>query len=190
MASAAEEKETAPAAGAAPSTEKPTSSTPLDDLTSRLPALLSTASHSEIWSVSLTSPSPQRDLVLRKYLAAHKNNVSAAADGILATLKWRREFKPLEAVKETHDAGKFGGLGYVTLVKGEGDKERVVTWNVYGAVKDHKATFGNLDAFLRWRVGLMEKGVQALKLNERSDLGDDVAMVCYFQQFHPALHLM
>jgi hypothetical protein len=41
----------------------------------------------------------------------------------------------------------------------------VVTFNIYGAVKDNKKTFGDIDAFLRWRVGLMERSVQQLDLS-------------------------
>lgn len=41
----------------------------------------------------------------------------------------------------------------------------MVTFNIYGAVKDNKKTFGDLEAFLRWRVGLMERSVQHLNLS-------------------------
>ena len=129
----------------------------LKELTDKLPTLLTSSSHSEIWGIPLTSPSPQRDLVLNKYLTAHKGDVHAAADGISATLKWRKEFDPIKAMNESQDEARFGGLGFVTLVGSgkendgsEGGKEgeegegrmKVVTWNVYGAVKAHKATFG------------------------------------------------
>lgn len=32
-----------------------------------------------------------------------------------------------------------------------------MTLNLYGTIKDNQAVFGDLDRFLRWRVGLMEK---------------------------------
>ncbi|VVT58386.1 uncharacterized protein SAPINGB_P006180 [Magnusiomyces paraingens] len=38
----------------------------------------------------------------------------------------------------------------------------VVTWNLYGRVPNRAEVFGNLDAFLRYRVGLMERGLAAL----------------------------
>jgi hypothetical protein len=153
-----------------------------------LPKLIETASHSEIWSIPLTEPSAQRTLVLRKYLAAHNGAVQAASDGILATLKWRKDFDPIASMTEAHDEKRFGGLGFVTAVNattapstrsGGGGRKSIVTWNIYGAVKDHAQTFGNVDEFLRWRVGLMERGVGALRLMDEGvqPPADDIAMV-------------
>jgi len=86
-----------------------------------------------------------------------------------------------------HDESKFGGLGFVTadapavqgVNAGGGGRKAVVMWNVYGAVKDHVATFGDVDAFLRWRVGLMERGVTALRLMDEGMEApmDGIAMV-------------
>ena len=45
--------------------------------------------------------------------------------------------------------------------KGKGD---VATFNVYGAVKDPKLTFGDIEGFLRWRVALMELSLRELDL--------------------------
>lgn len=38
----------------------------------------------------------------------------------------------------------------------------IVTWNLYGQVPNRSEVFGRLDAFLRYRVGLMEEGIAAL----------------------------
>jgi phosphatidylinositol transfer protein SFH5 len=38
-------------------------------------------------------------------------------------------------------------MGYVTTHK-DGDKETVITWNIYGAVKDNKKTFGDVEAYV------------------------------------------
>lgn len=38
----------------------------------------------------------------------------------------------------------------------------VVTWNLYGRVKNRATVFRNLEAFIRYRVGLMERGIAAL----------------------------
>jgi hypothetical protein len=161
---------------------------PIVELEAKLESLITEASHDEIWSVPLSEPSPQRTLVLKKYFTAHKT-VPATVAALLATLKWRKSFEPLKAVSETHDTTKFAGLGYVTTVdaastaedtvkSGGGGRRAVITWNVYGAVKDHQKTFGDLDAFLRWRVGLMERGVRALRLMDGEPPSDDIAIVC------------
>ena len=161
------------------------------ELESKLPDLITEAGHSEIWSVPLDTASPVRALVLQKYLKARNGDVAAAAAGILATLKWRKEFEPAKQADATHDASKFGGLGYVTQLDpatvtasnvirpGGGGRKAIVTWNVYGAVTDHAHTFGDVDEFLRWRVGLMERGVRHLRLTEEGlePPEDDIAMV-------------
>lgn len=87
-----------------------------------------------------------------------------------ASLKWRKDYKPLDALNETFPADKFGGLGYVTKIKGAKETqndEDVATFNIYGAAaKDPKKAFGDTDAFVRWRVALMELTLQQLHLNE------------------------
>lgn len=36
----------------------------------------------------------------------------------------------------------------VTIYNGEsGQRKEIVTWNIYGAVKDNKATFGNVEEY-------------------------------------------
>lgn len=46
-------------------------------------------------------------------------------------------------------------------------KVDVAVFNIYGAAaKDSKKAFGDTDAFVRWRVALMERTLEALKLNE------------------------
>lgn len=44
------------------------------------------------------------------------------------------------------------------------EDRQIVTWNVYGAVRDIKSTFGNTERFLRWRVSLMERSMLRLHL--------------------------
>lgn len=42
----------------------------------------------------------------------------------------------------------------------------IVTWNLYGRVRDRAKVFKNLEAFIRYRVGLMERGIAALDFTE------------------------
>lgn len=51
----------------------------------------------------------------------------------------------------------------------------IVTWNLYGEVQNREKVFKNLDAFIRWRVGLMERGIAALDFtNPRTSYMDQV----------------
>ena len=62
--------------------------------------------------------------------------------------------KPLKMLEKNHAAKKFEGMGFVTTYTGgsetdasEGEKE-VFTWNIYGIVKDHSTTFGDLKEYV------------------------------------------
>ena len=72
--------------------------------------------------------------------------MSDAADMLVATLKWRDEFKIDEIMTEKFDPEVFGKLGKVA---GKDKDGRPVTYNLYGAVKDMKAVFGDVQKFIR-----------------------------------------
>jgi hypothetical protein len=77
--------------------------------------------------------------------------VTLTKQQLLETLKWRKEFDPTKAAGESFDKTKFDGLGYIIEVDGVPESENkkdIVTFNIYGAVKDNKATFGDLDAYV------------------------------------------
>lgn len=141
---------------------------PLAQLLAKLPELIKEADYSEVYGLDLSSGTDfQKKLILQKFLRANSNDVSLAASQLGETLKWRKSFKPLAAKDETFSKTRFGGLGYITTLTGVPDSKNakdVVTFNVYGAVKDNKATFGDLDGFLRWRVAIMELSIAALDL--------------------------
>lgn len=75
------------------------------------------------------------------------NDLERAKIQLTEALKWRKEYKPLDAKNEVFDADKFGGLGFVTTIKGvkaTNNDEDVATFNIYGeAAKDPKKTFGD-----------------------------------------------
>lgn len=91
-------------------------------------------------------------VILQKFLRANEGDLTKAKSQLLEALKWRKSYNPLAAKEEVFSKDKFGGLGYVTKVKGakESSKaEDVVTFNIYGAAaKDPKKTFGDLDAWV------------------------------------------
>ncbi|KAF2633592.1 CRAL/TRIO domain-containing protein [Macroventuria anomochaeta] len=131
--------------------------------------LVQQSGHDEVYGVKLTkSDEFHTKLILQKFLRANANDLDKAKQQLLEALKWRKEFDPTKAAGESFDKTKFDGLGYIIEVDGvpeSANKKDIVTFNIYGAVKDNKATFGDLDAFLRWRVGLMEKSIQKLNLS-------------------------
>lgn len=150
----------APAAGAeapvaateaAPSEEAPEATaeaprTPLEKLAAKLPEIIKKTDHTEMWGVELVEKDHlPTQVILQKFLRANDNDVAAAEKQLTDALEWRKKVQPASLVSETFDKKKFGDLGYVTVHKDEAGKETVITWNIYGAVKDNKATFGNVE---------------------------------------------
>lgn len=77
------------------------------------------------------------------------NDLAKAKTQLTEALKWRKSYEPLKAKDDVFDASTFGGLGYVTTIKGAKEtknEEDVATFNIYGAAaKDPKKTFGDTD---------------------------------------------
>jgi hypothetical protein len=134
----------APAESSAPSVA---SETPLTKLTAQLCEVIKTADYNEMWGVELSDDSSHAptQVILAKFLRANNDDVAAAAKQLASALEWRKKMQPGQLVSEVFDKKKFGDLGYVTTHKDEAGKETVITWNIYGAVKDNKATFGNVE---------------------------------------------
>ncbi|KAK2006988.1 CRAL/TRIO domain-containing protein [Colletotrichum eremochloae] len=156
--------------GDKPAAEKPVekTQTPLTSLFEKLPGILSEAKHDEMWGVQLSdSTHVPTTVVLQKFLRANDGDVSKAADQLQKALVWRRDTNPGKLLDDvSFDKKKFGELGYVTTHKDARGKEMIITWNIYGAVKDKKATFGNVDEFIKWRAALMELSVRKLGLDK------------------------
>ncbi|KAM3503434.1 hypothetical protein MY11210_008718 [Beauveria gryllotalpidicola] len=146
--------------------------TPLAKLTARLAEIITKVDYKEMWGVQLDGSSENipSQVVLQKFLRANNNNAEAAEKQLASALEWRKKMQPASLVDQQFDKSKFADLGYVTIHKDDAGKETVITWNIYGAVKDNKATFGVVDEFIRWRAALMELSVQKLKLNEVKEL--------------------
>ncbi|WWC92029.1 uncharacterized protein L201_006983 [Kwoniella dendrophila CBS 6074] len=140
----------------------------------RLPKIIEEAGHSDIWGVKLSTAEPPEFstlIILQKYLRSTSNDLEKSVVNLTKTLKWRKEFgldkKKEQGTEEEEDFGPdFDGLGYVTKVGKDNGRDDIVTWNVYGAVKDLKKPFGDLQRFLRWRIGLMEKAISYLHLEK------------------------
>lgn len=132
-----------------PASENPVEKTltPLTSLFEKLPNILSAAKHKEMWGVQLSDITHvPTTVVLQKFLRANDDDVSKAADQLQKALVWRRDTNPGKLLDEvSFDKKKFDELGYITTHKDSQGKETIITWNIYGAVKDKKATFGNVD---------------------------------------------
>lgn len=152
-AAAADPKTTAaPAEGAATQPEaaiaKAPPAKPLTKLFAELEAIKKEADYGEMWGVELSDedhvPSA---IVLEKFLRANNKDVAKARAQLTEALKWRKRIQPAKILEETEfDSAKYGGLGYVTIYpKTDKHEKEILTWNIYGAVKDIKATFGNVE---------------------------------------------
>lgn len=143
---------------------------PLFQLNTHLMSLIETAESDEVYGIHLATASPfHRKLILQKFLRANANDIGKAKTQLLETLRWRKTFDPRKAMTEIFSRTKFGGLGWVTTlhdVPGSTNPSDTATFNIYGAVKNSKTTFGDLDTFLRWRVALMELSVAQLQLEK------------------------
>lgn len=153
-----------------PTWPEPSKEHPLTLLLAKLPSTISEADYDEVYGINLHDASPfYVNLILQKFLRANANNILKAQAQLLDTLKWRKTFQPLKAKDEVFSSNRFGGLGYVINLDGvpqSPNKKDVVTFNIYGRVKDNKSTFSDLDGFMRWRVGLMELSIAELELSQ------------------------
>lgn len=124
-------------------TEAKAAATSLDQLYILLPEILMNAEHNEMWGVTLDASTTHipTTVVLQKFLRANHSDVEKAKQQLIDALKWRKKMDPIKLVDEgAYNKAKFGGLGYVTTYGKE-----TVTWNIYGAVKDTKTTFGDVE---------------------------------------------
>ncbi|KAI0825493.1 CRAL/TRIO domain-containing protein [Irpex lacteus] len=116
-----------------------------------------------LWGIEIDPSNPTKDarvsVVLVKFLRARELNVQEAQTMLVATLKWRQEFKIDELLSEEFPEDVFGGVGRVF---GHDKEGRPVTYNVYGGGLDMNPVFSDVKRFIRWRVQLMEKTVRLL----------------------------
>jgi hypothetical protein len=125
--------------------------TPLSNLFAELPSIIATVGYTEMWGVELRNSSDVPTcIVLEKFLRANTQDVTKAKAQLIEALKWRKEVQPQKLLDETEfDQAKFGGLGFVTAYpKTESHEKEIVTWNIYGGVKDKQATFGDAKEYV------------------------------------------
>lgn len=102
------------------------------------------------------------DNLIYKFCRANQFEIEGAKSQLKKTLKWRKEFKPLHAAfSETHDS-LLNDVCAITVSEENDPNQKVVSWNLYGLLVKHKEVFEDTDKFLRFRIGLMERGLQLL----------------------------
>lgn len=126
---------------------------PLRVLHTELAELLSEEPAHKIWGITLSPDLGDfsTKIVLQKFLRANKGDKEKAKKQLEDTLHWRKGyFGEDDKVIGEWDESKFEGLAYITketVKEASTEKEVVVTWNIYGQVKDFAKTFGDVEEY-------------------------------------------
>ncbi|GLJ42387.1 hypothetical protein SUGI_0877910 [Cryptomeria japonica] len=119
-----------------------------------------------LWGVPLlhTHGDERTDVILLKFLRARDFKVSEAFTMLKNTILWRKRFGA-DSILEEDFGTEYDGVAYMHGCDKEGHP---VCYNVYGVFQDketYQKSFGDAekcDRFLRWRIQLLEKGIQQL----------------------------
>ncbi|XP_016437182.2 patellin-4-like [Nicotiana tabacum] len=119
-----------------------------------------------IWGVPLlpSKGDERTNVVLLKFLRARDYKVNESFEMLKKTLQWRKDFK-IESILE-EDLGS--DLAPTAYMSGTDNQGHPICYNIFGVLDDqelYNKTFGTEEKrkqFLRWRVQLMEKGIQKL----------------------------
>ncbi|KAI8978053.1 CRAL-TRIO domain-containing protein [Pilobolus umbonatus] len=111
-----------------------------------------------LWGVSLEKDSEDSrlDVILVKFLRARNCDLTKATEMLTNTLVWRRKEKIDDILSEDIDDTLYRKLTFFHKTDKEG---RPVCYAFYGDI-DQDQVFADLDKFIRWRIQLMEKGIQ------------------------------
>ncbi|CAM8910555.1 unnamed protein product [Rhodiola kirilowii] len=161
------------------STLKPHEQKSLQELKSKLAALFDGSRDDDatndddpsfftIWGVPLLSSDERSDVVLLKFLRARDFKVADSLQMLQNCLTWRKEFKAETLVNENLGFKEIEGV--VAKMSGVDREGHPVCYNAYGVFKNremYENVFGDdekLKRFLRWRVQVLERGIQMLDL--------------------------
>lgn len=174
-----------------------------------LPEIVEQAGHDELYGHQLTASGTYYSesitkTLLAKYLKANDFKLEESVAQLTKSLEWRKEFNPLKAAFLEKHAPKLIELGYVTKVG-----KIIYTWNIYGKIQANGLLKddGQFDEFVRYRIGLMERGLQLITFKgEDCNLGqihdyENVSLIRYdadtkkaskkiiqlFQDYYPEL---
>ncbi|QLG71724.1 hypothetical protein HG535_0C00730 [Zygotorulaspora mrakii] len=114
--------------------------------------------------------------IVYKLCKAYKFERSEIISNFISIMRWRADFNPLSAAfLESHDK-ELQEVGILTSYPAESANKKIVTWNLYGQLVKKKHLFEDVEKFLRYRIGLMERGLRLLDFNDESN--------CYMTQVH------
>ncbi|XP_040985800.1 patellin-4-like [Juglans microcarpa x Juglans regia] len=105
------------------------------------------------------------DIILLKFLKAREFKVNDAFEMLRNTLQWRKENNIDSILKESIDSTELDMMCYMNGLDRQGHP---VCYNNFGLLGDNEmynkmlGTEEKREKFLRWRVQLMEKGIQRL----------------------------
>ncbi|KAI8067438.1 CRAL-TRIO domain-containing protein [Thamnidium elegans] len=116
--------------------------------------------HYALWEIELDQDSvdPKLDVLLVKFLRARDLDLTKASQMLIDSLIWRKDFGTDHLLDEIIDESVLGKVSYVYKTDKEG---RPVCYNFYGDI-DQEKVFGDVEKFIRWRVQVMERGVQLI----------------------------
>lgn len=138
-----------------------------ESLRAEIPEIVSEVEYDELYGYKLTEDMKyyKEEVVnnlIMKFCRANSFQFQAAKEQLINTLKWRRDFKPLHAAfVETHDP-ILDDVGTMTQSMENDKNQKVIGWNLYGLLAKNKKVFQDSDTFLRYRIGVMERGLQLL----------------------------
>ncbi|KAL9548869.1 hypothetical protein MBANPS3_005470 [Mucor bainieri] len=124
----------------------------------------------KLWDIALDQEStdPRLDVLLVKFIRAslttfislnnRESDLAKATQMLTDTLIWRKDFGADNLLDEAIDDSVLGSVSYIYKTDKEG---RPVCYNFYGDI-DQEKVFGDKDKFIRWRVQVMERGVQLI----------------------------
>ncbi|SCV01795.1 LAMI_0G13784g1_1 [Lachancea mirantina] len=102
------------------------------------------------------------EVLIYKFCKAYKFDHDQTVMTLSATLEWRRKFDPISAAfREKHDDA-LEAVGVLTRDSDAPANLKVITWNLYGGLLKNKEVFSDAQKFLRYRIGLMERGLRLL----------------------------
>ncbi|XP_020219412.1 patellin-6 [Cajanus cajan] len=137
----------------------------LQDLKDKLRA--AAPSPPPMWDIHLLSGHDRADVLLLKFLRARDFRPDDALAMLLSCLAWRAQFGAEEAAAEAK-AEMEEVEGVVAYTRGWDREGRPVCYNAYGVFKEremYERVLGDeekLKRFLRWRVGVLERGIKML----------------------------
>lgn len=138
----------------------------LEELKHKLMSTHGPDSSISMWGIPLLEGEDRGDVVLLKFLRARDFRVADSYQMLTKCLTWREDFEADKILDE--DLGFKELEGIVAYMNGYDREGHPVCYNAYGIFKDkemYERIFGDdekLKKFLRWRVQVLERGIQLL----------------------------